>query len=235
MGAHFNEAAVKFLRGLKKHNDRVWFDARKDVYEAELKAPMLAVIEEVNAALAGFAPEFVRPPHKCMMRIYRDIRFSKNKQPYKTNLAAWWARQGLEKTSGGGFYFQFSPDEVIVAGGAYMPEKDQVLAIRRHMLEHHEEYRKMMATKKMRAMMTEFEPERMTRGPKGFPPDSPAMDLILQRQWGVSAQLSLETALGPGLVKAIVERIKVAAPLVAFLNTPLVAGLDTPGARKALF
>ena len=235
MGAHFSKAAVKFLVGLKKHNDRDWFDARKDVYEAELKAPMLAVIEDLNAGLAGFAPEFVRPPQKCMMRIYRDIRFSKNKQPYKTNLAAWWARQGLEKTSGGGFYFQFSPDEVLVAGGAYMPEKDQVLAIRRYLLEHHEEYRKIMAGRKMRTLMTEFEPVKMTRGPKGFPPDSPAMDLILQRQWGVSARLPLETALGPGLVKAVLERIKVAAPLVAFLNAPLVAGMAAGGTRKALF
>ena len=196
MEAHFTEAAVKFLRGLNRHNDRVWFDARKDVYEAELKAPMLAVIEEVNAALAGFAPEHVRPPQKCMMRIYRDIRFSKNKLPYKTNLAAWWARQGLEKTSGGGFYFQFSPDEVLVAGGAYMPEKDQVLAIRRYLLDHHEQYRKLMS---------------------------------------VAAKLPLEAALGPGLVKAIVHRMEVAEPLVAFLNAPLVAGLAAPEARKALF
>ena len=232
MSAHFSQAAVKFLRSLKKNNDREWFDARKDVYEAELKAPMLEVIEAVNQALAAFAPQHVRPPQKVMMRIYRDIRFSKSKLPYKTNLAAWWARQGLEKTSGGGFYFQFSPDEVMVAGGAYMPEKDQVLAIRRSLLEHNEQYRKIMAGKKMRAQMTEFEPVKMTRGPKGFPPDSPAMDLILQRQWGVSARLPLETALGTDLVKTIVDRLKLAAPLVEFLNTPLVSvGND----RKVLF
>ena len=158
-----------------------------------------------------------------------------NKLPYKTNLAAWWARQGLEKTSGGGFYFQFSPDEVLVAGGAYMPEKDQMLAIRRYLLDHHEQYRKLMSGKKMRSLMTEFEPARMTRGPKGFPADSPAMDLILQRQWGVAAKLPLEAALGPGLVKAIVQRMEVAAPLVAFLNAPLVAGLAASEARKALF
>ncbi len=232
MSAHFSEAAFKFLRGLKKNNDRDWFDARKDIYEAQLKAPMLEVIEAVNNGLADFAPQHVRPPQKIMMRIYRDIRFSKNKQPYKTNLAAWWARQGLEKTSGAGFYFQFSPDELTVAGGAYMPEKDQVLAIRRYLLEHHEQYRKIMTGKKMRTLMTEFEPVKMTRGPKGFPPDSPAMDLILQRQWGVSAQLPLETALGAGLVKTLVERMKVASPLVEFLNTPLVSvGND----RKVLF
>ena len=235
MGAHFSEAAVKFLRGLTKHNDRTWFDARKDVYERELKAPLLEVIEEINAGLAGFAPEYVRPPQKCMMRIYRDVRFSKSKLPYKTNMAAWWARQGLEKTSGAGFYLQFAADEALVAGGAYMPEKEQVLAIRRYLLDHHEEYRRVLQAKKMQSLMTEFEPVKMTRPPKGFSADTPALDLILQRQWGVSAKLPLETALGPGLVKAVLERMKVAMPLVALLNAPLVAGLAEGGARKALF
>ena len=101
---------MKFLKGLKRNNDREWFNARKDVYETELKAPMLALIGEINGGLAGFAPVHVRPPEKCMMRIYRDIRFSNDKRPYKTHMAAWWARQGMEKTSGGGFYLHVSAD-----------------------------------------------------------------------------------------------------------------------------
>ena len=218
---HFSPAAVTFLRGLKRHNDRAWFDERKPVYEAALKAPMLAVIEAINHALADFAPDYVRPPQKCMMRIYRDIRFSPNKNPYKTNLAAWWARVGLERTSGAGFYLQFDPEGVMVAGGAYMPEKDQLLQIRRYLLEHHEEYRKIVAAKKLRDAMQPLEPLKMARGPKGFPPDHPATDLILQRQWGVSATLPAETALGPGLVKAVTTHLRLAAPLVEFLNRPL--------------
>ena len=90
MSAHFTEASLKFLRGLKRNNDRDWFEPRKHIYEAEIKAPMLAVIDEVAAALADFAPEFVRPANKCMMRIYRDIRFAKDKRPYKSSIAAWW-------------------------------------------------------------------------------------------------------------------------------------------------
>ena len=167
MAAHFNEAGMKFLRGLARHNDRAWFEARRAVFENELKAPMLAVIEEINVAMAKFAPDHVRPPGKVMMRIYRDIRFSPNKLPYKTNAAAWWARKGLEKTSGGGYYLQVGVDEVLVAGGAYMPEKDQLLAIRRYLVEHHEAYRKLMAGKKMRAMMEELEPMKMARGTEG--------------------------------------------------------------------
>ncbi len=221
MSAHFNEAALKFLRGLKRHNEREWFDARKPVYEAEIKAPMLAIIEEVNAGLAKFAPEFVRPPNKIMMRIYRDIRFSKNKQPYKTNVAAWWARQGLEKTSGGGFYFEFNETEVRIAAGVYMPEREQLLSIRRMLLERHLELRDRMGKKQLKGKLTPFDGLKMTRGPKGFSPDHPAMDLILQRQWGVSAGLPVEAALAPGLIREILGRFKLAAPMVHLLNEPL--------------
>ena len=83
MGTHFSDEALKFLRGLKRNNDREWFAERKAVYEREVKAPMLALIAEMNEAMLGFAPENVRPPQKAMMRIYRDIRFSQDKRPYK--------------------------------------------------------------------------------------------------------------------------------------------------------
>src|ERR1019366_5975707 len=104
MATHFTPEALKFLRGLARHNDRAWFDLRKAIYEREIKAPMLALIDEVNAELVKFAPDHVRPPHKAMMRIYRDTRFAVDKRPYKTNVAACWLRAGLEKTSGAGFY-----------------------------------------------------------------------------------------------------------------------------------
>ena len=128
MATQFSNEALKFLRGLKKNNDREWFGERKDVYEKQLKAPMLALIDEVNHAMLEFAPEHVRPPQKIMMRIYRDIRFSKDKRPYKNHVSAWWVRDGLQKTSGGGFYLQVSSTDVLVAAGVYMPEREQLLA-----------------------------------------------------------------------------------------------------------
>jgi uncharacterized protein (TIGR02453 family) len=228
MSAHFSAAGVEFLRDLAKHTERDWFDPRKATYEKELKAPMLAVIEEVNEALLTFSPEHVRPPQKCMMRIYRDIRFSKDKKPYKTSIAAWWARQGLEKTSGGGFYFHVTATDVHISAGCYMPEKNQLLAIRRMLLERHEEYRALVGARRMTALMQPFDGLKMTRGPKGFPPDHPAMDLILQRQWGVSSVLPADVALGPGLVGEMVKRFRLASPLVALLNEPLVGKPKRP-------
>ncbi len=230
MPTHFSAEALKFLRGLARHNDRAWFEERKPVYESALKAPMLALAAEINQAFAGFAPEHVRPPQKAMMRIYRDIRFSANKAPYKTQIAAWWARDGMEKTSGGGFYFSLSATEITIAAGCYMPGPEQLLAIRRHLLDHHEELSAFLADKKLRVKLAEFDGLKLTRAPKGFPPDHPAADLILHRQWGVSAVLPAERALKPTLGKDIVARFRLAAPIVAFLNTPLI-----PKPRKPLF
>ncbi|ADW70768.1 DUF2461 domain-containing protein [Granulicella tundricola] len=228
MSAHFSPAAFKFLRGLARNNDREWFNERKPVYEQELKAPMLDLINQINEAFVDFAPDFIRPAHKSLMRIYRDIRFAKDKRPYKTNVAAWWARQGLEKTSGGGFYFEINATHITIAAGVYMPEREQLLAIRRHLLDHHEELRGLFSAKKTLALLTPFDGLKLTRAPKGFPADHPALDLILQRQWGVSAQLPADLALTPKLTGEIVKRFKAAAPIVDLLNAPLVRRPSKP-------
>jgi uncharacterized protein (TIGR02453 family) len=230
MPTHLTPEALKFLRGLARHNDRTWFDDRKPIYERELKAPMLALINDINAELEAFAPDHIRPAQKIMMRIYRDTRFSKSKLPYKTHIAAWWARNGLEKTSGGGFYLHISATEIHISAGVFMPEREQLLAIRRHLLDRHAELRSLLGAKKLLAVMQPYDGAKLTRAPKGFPPDHPAADLILHRQWGVSTNLPASNALAPTLLKDIVSRFRLAAPLVHFLNAPLA-----PKPRKPLF
>lgn len=232
MATCFSPEALKFLRGLARHNDRTWFDPRKPIYEREVRQPMLALIDEINHAFADFAPDHIRPPHKIMMRIYRDTRFDASRglpaKPYKTNAAAWWLRTGLEKTSGAGFYFHFSPKETIIAAGAYMPSPDQLLAIRRHIERNHKQLRAILGDKKVKAAMNEFDGHKLSRAPRGFPADSPALDLLVYRQWGVSATLPAEFATQPKLLKEIVRRFQLAAPLVDFLN----AGITGEGAGE---
>jgi uncharacterized protein (TIGR02453 family) len=220
MSTHFTPETMKFLRGLKRNNDREWFEARRDVYERALRVPMLALADEISAAMEAFAPEHVRPANKAVMRIYRDTRFSKNKLPYKTHLSAWWARRGMEKTSGGGFYLQVSTDEVMVAAGVYMPEREQLLAIRRWMSARHEEYRavtaKLLRSKTMGFSGIDAQP--LTRMPKGFAADDPADELLRATSWGVSATLPAELALESSLSAQIVKRFKAMAPVVEMLN-----------------
>ena len=230
---YFRPEALTFLRNLARNNDREWFAPRKPIFEAELKEPMLAVIRKVTDAMMDFAPAFVRPAEKCLFRIYRDTRFSANKLPYKTHVAAWWSHQGLEKTSGAGYYFHVSAKEVIVAAGAYMPERDQLAAIRHWLLGHHAEFSKLLQKPAVRKTFSEFEGNALTRPPKGFPSEHPGMDLIRCRQWGLAATLPAAEALKPNLAATLIRYFKIAAPIVDALNTPIAAA-QAPR-KKVLF
>jgi uncharacterized protein (TIGR02453 family) len=230
---NFRPEALTFLRNLARNNDREWFQPRKAVFEAELKEPMLAVIRKVTDAMMDFAPSFVRPPEKCLFRIYRDTRFSANKLPYKTHVAAWWSHQGLQKTSGAGYYFHVSAKEVIIAAGAYMPEKDQLSQIRHWLLDHHAEFRKLLQKPAVRKAFEEFEGNALTRPPKGFPCEHPGMDLIRCRQWGLAATLPANEALKKDFAATLIRYFKIAAPVVDALNTPIAAA-QAPR-KKVLF
>lgn len=218
---HLRPAALTFLRNLKRHNDRDWFQPRKAQFDAELKEPMLAIIRKVTEAMLEFAPSHIRPAEKCLFRIYRDTRFSSDKRPYKTHLAAWWTHQGLEKTSGAGYYFHVSPSEVIIAAGSYMPEKEQLAQIRYWLLDHHQEFRRLLQNRKVRSTFEEFEGNALTRPPKGFPAEHPGMDLIRCRQWGLAATLPATDALKPNFAATIIRHFRTAAPVVDALNTPI--------------
>jgi uncharacterized protein (TIGR02453 family) len=230
---YFRREAITFLRNLARHNDREWFTPRKVEFESELKEPMLAIVRKVTDAMIDFAPNHVRPAEKSLFRIYRDTRFSNDKRPYKTHVAAWWSHQGLEKTSGAGYYFHVSAKEVVVAAGAYMPEKEQLAAIRNWLLENHAEFRKLLQRPAVRKIFTEFEGNALTRPPKGFPSDHPALDLVQCRQWGLSATLPVAEALDPRFAVTLVRYFKLAAPLVDALNTPIAAALAPR--KKVLF
>jgi len=229
MPSHFTPAGMTFLRGLSRNNDRNWFNTRKQIYEHELKAPMLALVDEITQSMASYAPEHMRPAHKSMMRIYRDIRFSPDKRPYKTHLSAWWSRRGMEKTSGGGFYIQIGPKDCFLAAGVYMPERDQLLALRRWIAENHRTYNaqlnKLLKPRSSRApAMQPIDPDALTRVPKGFCSEHPAADLLRARNWGVRCTLPHSLALEPKLAREIIARFRLMAPLVDTLNNAILSG-----------
>jgi uncharacterized protein (DUF2461 family) len=112
---------------------------------------------------------------------------------------------------------------VIIAAGSYMPDKDQLAAIRHWLLEHHVEFKKLLQRAAVRRTFEEFEGNALTRPPKGFPCEHPGMDLIRCRQWGLAATLPAKAALKKDLADVIIRYFKVAAPVVDALNTPLAA------------
>src|SRR5271156_3513886 len=139
----FPAEAVTFLRSLKRNNKREWFQPRKHLYEQHLKVPMQELVAALNIEFAKFAPDYVSEPKKAVFRIYRDTRFSADKTPYKTHIAAYFARRGRgpEPLGTGGYYFSIAPDQIEIAGGIYRPPPDVTLLIRGHIAESHRELR----------------------------------------------------------------------------------------------
>src|SRR5690242_15239335 len=107
----FPPEAITFFRGLTRNNNRDWFLPRKELFEDKVKTPMMALAEAINAELAKFAPAYITDPKKSVYRIYRDTRFSSDKSPYKTHLAARFPRHG-DKQSGAGLYFSLSSKQL---------------------------------------------------------------------------------------------------------------------------
>jgi uncharacterized protein (TIGR02453 family) len=234
MPTHFSPDALKFLRSLRRNNRREWFTPRKPIFDSTLRAPMLALIADINKSLSAFAPQHIRQPEKTILRIYRDTRFSANKLPYKSHVSAWWAHSGMPKTSGAGYYLHIAPDELVIAAGVFMPQRDQLLAIRRHLLTHHADLARILAGKALRKVLPDLDSASLSRPPKGFSADHPGIDLLRCKQWGLSVTLPAETALKPTLLREVLNRFRLAAPMVDLLNASLLADLH-PTVRRPLF
>ncbi len=217
----FPPETLAFLRGLEKHNNREWFQARKQQFEEKVKQPMAELVEAINHKLLGFAPAHVTEPRAAIYRIYRDTRFSKDKSPYKTHVAAVFPRRGLAKHAGGAFYFHVSPKEVAVAAGVYMPGPDELRAIRNHLTEHHRELERLLRGRRLRSVAGELQGEQLVRPPKGFSRDHPSEALIRCKQWYFYSSIDPELAETPQLIRELVNYFRTTAPIVDFLNAPL--------------
>jgi uncharacterized protein (TIGR02453 family) len=221
--AGFPPEAMTFFRALKKNNTREWFQPRKEIYDQKVRGPMLELVAALMRRLADFAPDHVGDPAKAIYRIYRDTRFSKNKTPYKTHIAAVFPRRDLEKHGGAGYYFSVSPEEVEVGGGVYMPAPESLRAIREHLLQHHAEFRRIAAARAVRRLFGEVYGDSLTRVPKGFPPDHPAADLLRMKQFLLFKTLDAKLATTPQLYGELLTRFEAMTPFLHFLNRPFAA------------
>lgn len=216
----FSPDALTFLRSLKRNNRREWFQPRKEKYEALIKLPMLDLAGCLNEEFARFAPAYISPPQKAVFRIYRDTRFSHDKTPYKTHIAAIFPRNTAEKNRGACFYFHFTEKELLLFGGVYSPERDELLAYRSLLQEHYEEFQEIIAAKAVKRTLGGLQGEQLTRMPKGFPVDHPAEELLRQRQWYLETTLDIRLLSSRKLVAEIARHFELMTPLVEFLNRP---------------
>jgi uncharacterized protein (TIGR02453 family) len=220
----FPKEGIAFLRALKKNNDREWFTPRKATFEETVRKPMIDLVSALHREMLRFAPDYVGDPSKCVYRIYRDTRFSKDKTPYKTFASALFMRQGFDKYMGSaGYYFSVSPEQIEVAGGVYTPDRDVLLEVRQYIADNHKEFRKLIASPKVKKLLGELQGEELSRVPKGFAPEHPAVDLIRRKSFLLDTMLDPKLATTPGLLKELSVRIEAMAPFIEFLNRPILA------------
>jgi len=227
----FPREALQFFRGLARNNKREWFLPRKPLFEEKVKEPMRQLVDALNIALHDFAPEYVTDPDKAIFRIYRDIRFSKDKKPYKEHIAATFHRRGTTTHGQAGYYVAISHKEVAVGGGVYMPEPPQLLAIRQRIADRHEEFRRILAARPVRKLLGGLEGHQLSRVPRGFPADHPAADLLRFKYYILYVELAPTLVTSAALYKAIVERFRVMVPFMRFLTESFAAQPQKPNAR----
>ena len=220
----FPPQALKFLRQLEKNNNREWFQGHKNDYEAYLKTSMHDLVTALGEDLEKFATGFQTDPKKAIYRIYRDIRFSNDKRPYKTNVAASFFPKAMEKHTGAGYYFHLAPTEIFLGAGVYMPGPKELFAIRKRLSKDAAAYRKLTSAAAFKRLFGEVQGERLKRPPKGFSADDPALDLLLGKQFLVSAQLPAGLAGTPKLQTEITKRFRALQPWIDWLNDAVKKG-----------
>lgn len=218
----FPPETVAFLRALKRNNRREWFQPRKAKYEANVRAPMIAIIERLAVDFRAFAPELLASPKLSMYRVYRDTRFSANKAPYKTHVAAVFPWRGLPRHEGAGVYFHVSPDEIWIGGGMYAPQPQQLYAVRTHIAANVRRLRRIIEAPAFKETFGELEGETLQRVPRGFDRDHEAAELLKHRQFIAGVELPSSFASNPAFYGRLVAVFRQAVPLARFLNEPLV-------------
>jgi uncharacterized protein (TIGR02453 family) len=217
----FAPEGLAFLRALKRNNNRDWFKARKDRYEQLLRAPMIALIDRLAGDFRQFAPELVADPRTSLYRVYRDTRFSDNKAPLKTHVAAVFPCRGLQKHQGAGLYLEVAPQGIWIGGGMYAPDTAQLQAVREHIAANFRRLRAIVESPAFRRTVGDLEGERLQRVPRGFARDHEAAEYLKHRQFLAGREFPSGFACSPRFYPGVLRVFKQVAPLTRFLNEPL--------------
>ena len=222
MATPFTRKTLAFLRALKRNNDRDWFRARKADYEQHVRGPMTALLQQLARDLPGFAPDLVSDPRVCLFRIYRDTRFSSDKRPLKTNVAAHFPSRKFPKGEGAGLYVEVAPQWVWIGGGIYMPSSSELNAIRAAIAADHRRFRRVVTAPSFRRAVGELSGEQLTRVPRGYVKDHPAAEYLRHRQFIGGREYPADFAVSPRFYSELLTVFRGIAPLVGFLNAAIV-------------
>lgn len=216
----FPAEGLSFLRALKKNNNRAWFAEHKTEYEDFVKAPMQSLIAALRPSFDRFAPEYDLNPKRAVFRIYRDTRFSKDKTPYKTHVAAHLVLRGGDKgIAGSGYYLEVEPGGCFVGAGIYIPDGDQIQKIRAALLARGEEFLSAIRSRSFVKRFGTIDGERLKRLPRGVPEGHPMSDWLLLKQFFAGVSLPSARCRERAFAEEVAAICEDATPLVRFLNS----------------
>ncbi|MFL5678651.1 MAG: DUF2461 domain-containing protein [Chloroflexota bacterium] len=226
----FRPEAIEFLVDLADNNDRAWFAPRKADYERLLKAPLEALCVALEGEFRNRGIPLHADPAKSPFRIYRDVRFSKDKSPYKTAASAsfgWLGDDGgvvegrshAENVHASGGYFHLQPGNIYVGGGVWHPDPSWLKGFRDRVVNQTDEFRRIVEAPRFVEAFGSVsdDGESLKRVPPGYPPDHPAADLLRKKNVTFGRRLSDDDAFSPALPSILADAFAIGTPLMRYL------------------
>jgi uncharacterized protein (TIGR02453 family) len=216
---YFKPAFLDFFKNLSANNSKEWFDANRKIYETEVKKPFQVFVEEMISRIQKHEPEVQIKAADAIMRINNDIRFSKDKTPYKTHMAANISVYGKKDKSYPGFYFQLSADKITVFGGAYMMETPVLNSLRNFIAQNHKAFKSVYSEKDFKEKFGRIQGEKNKKLSPELTESAKVEPLIFNRQFYYSAELPTSLILSEKLTDKLMEYYLAGAGLNDFLKT----------------
>jgi uncharacterized protein (TIGR02453 family) len=220
---HFSPDLFRFLRQLKRHNDRAWFASNRERYERDVRGPLLRFIAEAAQPLARISPAVnadARPASGSMFRIWRDTRFSKDKTPFKTHAAAHFRHRAGRDVHAPGFYLHLEPANVFFGAGIWHPDAEPLGAIRRGIVENAELWKRITRSRAFRRACY-WDGDSAKRVPAGIDPHHPLIEDLLRKDFTVLAEVTEKDALRSDFLDRFVRFCRAVSGLNAFLARSL--------------
>ncbi len=220
----FREDTFRFFEELRRNNNREWFAANKERYKRSVVAPMVAFIEAMDVRLARVSDCFVadpRPNGGSMFRIYRDLRFTPDRRPYKEHAACQFRHIAGKDAHAPGFYVHIEPGNVFFGGGIWHPPAPALACIRRAIIEQPERWRRITRSRAFRRRFGGLAGDSLKRPPRGVPPDHPLIDDLKRKDFFALQRVEPGLALRPEFVDEVTRAFVALKPLMKFLTDAL--------------
>lgn len=219
----FDPSTIKFLQQLGKNNNKEWFDIHRSEYE-NARGEFLRFIGTIIKQHGLSDPDIsMLEPKSCVFRINRDVRFSKNKAPYKTNMGASMVRGG-KKSIYAGYYFHMEPGASFVGGGLWMPEPNNLRKVRQEIEYSFDEFKGLVNDKSFKSVFGKLDDDKefkLVRAPKGYEEDSPAIEYLKLKSLVAMAPIADDMLTSKALTKTVLNAFKTIQPLLNFINRGL--------------